>query len=88
MLRRRARGEPKAIVELEKEVAASSRPLRWRGSEPSLVFTPLGLKAAYALAALLVSLFAWGIHSPENLFWPAVGFLLIWGLVVGVMTTL
>jgi hypothetical protein len=88
MLRRRARGEPKAIVELEKEVAGSSRPLRWRGSEPSLVFTPLGLKAAYALAALLVSLFAWGIHSPENLFWPAVGFLLIWGLVVGVMTTL
>jgi hypothetical protein len=88
VLKRRERGEPKTIAELKEEVAESSRPLRQRGSTPSLAFTPLGLKAVYACAALLVLLLAWEGHSPGNLFWPAVGFLLIWVLAVNVSITL
>lgn len=72
MLMRRERGEPKAIDELEKEVAASSlylkRPivspsLRRPIAGPRLAFTPLGLKVAYAVAALLVLILALVIHA-------------------------
>ena len=87
LLKRRERGEPKPIDELEKEVAESSLSLRRPSALTILAFTPLGLKVASAVAALMVLLVAWGIHPPENLFWPAFGFLSIWGVVTNVLLT-